>query len=154
MRFECVGRRLDTSVFFWIFRFLFRLILLFFGRCLTLGAYFYRVFTCRGLTFSGANYWEPALRVPDGSSTTKFDLTKYNLFFGWLYDGIGFVSLIFFILGGPWAQGPQAASPRMKIMRETKPMPSYSQPKNKLYFVKSNFCSGAPWSTPLGRLTN
>ena len=71
--------------------------------------------------------------MKEGSSTTKFDLTKYNLFFSWLYDGIGFVSLIFFILGGAWAQGPQVASPRMKKIRETKPMTSYSQPKNKMY---------------------
>ena len=30
---------------------------------------------------------------------------------------IGFVFLILFILGGPWAQGPQAASLRIKRMR-------------------------------------
>ena len=35
---------------------------------------------------------------------------------------IGFVFLILFILGGAWAQGPQAAPPRIKRMRKTKPM--------------------------------
>ena len=36
-------------------------------RFLTLGAYFYRVFTFRGLTFIGANYWEAALILFSGS---------------------------------------------------------------------------------------
>ena len=36
---------------------------------------------------------------------------------------IGFVFLILFILGrAAWGQGPQAAPPRMKSMRKTKPM--------------------------------
>ena len=35
---------------------------------------------------------------------------------------IGFVFLILFILGGAWAQEPQAAPPRKKIMRKTKQM--------------------------------
>ena len=35
---------------------------------------------------------------------------------------IGFVFLILFIPGGAWAQGPQAAPPRIKRMRKTKPM--------------------------------
>ena len=30
----------------------------------------------------------------------NFVLTKYNLFFGWLYDGIGFVFFIFYFSGG------------------------------------------------------
>ena len=33
---------------------------------------------------------------------------------------IGFVFLILFILGGAWAQMPQAASPRVKKMRKRK----------------------------------
>ena len=35
---------------------------------------------------------------------------------------IGFVFLILFILGGAWAQGRQAAPPRVRRMRKTKAM--------------------------------
>ena len=62
------------------------------------------------------------------------------MYFGWLFDGIGFVSLIFSILGkaawGPWAQAP----PRMEKLRETKPMPSNSNPKINCILSKQNFC--------------
>ena len=29
--------------------------------------------------------------MKEGSSTTKLDLTKYNSFFGWLYDVIAYI---------------------------------------------------------------
>ena len=32
-------------------------------RFLALGTYFYGRFTCRGVTFSGSNYWESALSI-------------------------------------------------------------------------------------------
>ena len=41
-------------------------------------------------------------------------------------------------------------------MKKTKPMPSYSHPKNKLYFVKTKFLPGPGWSSrpkPLAKVT-
>ena len=59
--FRGVGMRSDTSGYFRCFLICFT-ILMISDRFLISGAYFYLRFTCRGLTFSGANYWEVALR--------------------------------------------------------------------------------------------
>ena len=43
----------------------------------------------------------------EGRYRQEFDLTKFNLVLGYLYDDIGFVSLFCFILVGGGRQSPQ-----------------------------------------------
>ena len=62
MHFGALGSVPTLLEFFGLFQ-SFRTILMIVDRFLTWGAYFYGHFTCRGLTFIGANYWEVALRV-------------------------------------------------------------------------------------------
>ena len=63
MHFRALGSVPTLREIFVFFRF-FDSVLVIFVCFLTWGACFYGRFTCRGLTFIGANYWEVALSVP------------------------------------------------------------------------------------------
>ena len=73
----CISVRWEAFRHFWKFSdfSIFRTILVIFGCLLAWRAYFYWRFTCRGLTFIGANCWEVAL---EGS--TECELCPYGRF--------------------------------------------------------------------------